>query len=125
MGLTFSKTGYSPGGGQRPIRSKTFSDIQMVIGEFVFDSSYISGGEALSASNVGLQEILFIAFSPEPSAGATNLGQVPICEYDYNNQKVMAVGDTSGGPASNMAVEVPNGTDLSAFTVRFLAFGRK
>ena len=125
MALTFSKTGYSPGGSVRPMRSKTFSDLQMVIGEFVFDDAYASGGEALAASNIDLEEIIFIAFSVEPSAGATNLGQAPIPMYDYTNAKVMAFGDTSGGPASQMAVEIPNGTNLSAFTVRFIAFGRK
>jgi hypothetical protein len=125
MALTFSKTGYSPGGSVRPVRSKTFSDLSMVIGEFTMDSSYASGGESLAASDIDLEEILFISFSVEPSAGATNLGQSFIAQYDYNNAKVMALGDTSGGPASQMAVEIPNGTNLSAFTVRFVGYGRK
>ena len=125
MSLTFSKTGYSPGGSVRPVRSKTFSDLSMVVGEFVMDSTYTTGGETLAASSIDLQEILFIAFSVEPSAGATGRGWSFDAQYNYNNGTVMAFGASATTALSGMSPELYNGTDLSAFTVRFIAFGRK
>ncbi len=126
MALTFTRTGYNPSGADRPMRGAFGADLTMTMGEFLFDSSYASGGESLTPANVGLADIQFIIFSCEPSAGATSQGQVPQCTYDYDNQKVMAIGVTSGGPAVIVgACEVSGGRDLSAFTCRFLAFGHK
>ena len=109
-------------GAARPIRGGFGADLVMTMGEFVMDSSYATGGEALSASDVGLNDILFITFSVEPSAGTTGKGQVFDAKYDYTTQKVMAFGATSG-QAVVMQAEVATTTDLSAFTVRYVAFG--
>lgn len=127
MALTFTRTGYNPVGAARPIRGGFGHDIVMTMGEFVMDSSYITGGEALSASDVGLADIMFVTFSVEPSAGVAGKGQSFVAQYNYDNQTVMAFGQTSGtggAPSTSvMAAEVASATDLSGFTVRFVAFG--
>lgn len=126
MALTITRTGYNPLGAARPIRGGFGHDIVMTMGEFAMDSSYASGGEALSAADVGLADIMFITFTVEPSAGAKpERGQSFIAQYDYDNQVVMAFGATSAAIAqqSIMAVELPNAANLSGFTVRFVAFG--
>ena len=131
MALTFTRTGYNPLGAARPIRGGFGTDIVMTMGEFVFDTSYASGGEALAAADVGLNDIMFILLTPEPSATSTGSGtaagrgQTMHVQYNYDTAKVMAFGATSGavGSTSIMEVEVAGTADLSAFTVRFLAFG--
>mgnify|MGYP001558895080 CR=1 FL=1 len=124
MALTFTRTGYNPMGAARPIRGGFGADLVMPMGEFVLDSAYNSGGEALAASDAGLADIMFIHFSVEPSAGATNLGQSFLAQYNYDTAKVMVLGSAASTAAANQTLkEIPNNTDLSAFTVRFMAIG--
>lgn len=49
-------------------------------GTITFDSSYPTGGESLTANNVGLSVIEDIVI--HPSSGYS-------CEYDYDNEKVL------------------------------------
>jgi hypothetical protein len=123
MALTFTRTGYNPLGSTRPIRGGFGADIVMTMGEFTFGATtYVTGGVALAAADVGLNDILFIIFTPEPSAGASAKGQSFNAQYDYTNGKVMTFG-TSALATGTMISELSHGTDLSAFTVRFVAFG--
>lgn len=89
---------------------------KVVHGTIAFDSSYPTGGEALSKSTIGLGDRLdSIVFEP---AG----GYVPV--YDYTNEKVkMFMGDNNNA-ADGPLIEVADTTDLSALTaVRFRAEG--
>jgi hypothetical protein len=93
----------------------------MVMGELTFGASYASGGEALAPGDIGLSDILFFLGTAEPSA-VTGITQamVPHIKYDYNTGKLMAF----GASGTNVAYEVTHGdTTLTAYTVRFIAFG--
>jgi len=119
--------------------------LKVKTGSIVFDSSYPTNGEALTASNLGFStDVEFIEISP---AGGL------IFEYDYANSKLKALYPTGGSatPASlaapavtvpagatgvtssaaqpnltetaGIAAEVGNTTDLSTITTYFIAFG--
>ncbi len=126
MALTITRTGYNPQGAARPIRGGFGADLVMTMGEFVMDSAYATGGEALSASDVGLADIMFITFSVEPSAGTVAKGQSFTAQYNYDNKTVVALGASATAATSYMMNEVGLAgvaVDLSAFTVRFMAIG--
>lgn len=87
-----------------------------VIGTITFDSSYPTGGETLTVSNLGLAYLEDMSFTD--SSGYT---------YDIT---IAAGGATavikvywSAGSAAAMA-EVSNTTDLSAVAPKFVAYGK-
>lgn len=88
---------------------------EAVVKSFDFDSSYPTGGESLTASDLGLGSVVFVL--AEPKAGY-------VFAYDYTNQKLLAYrGDNDAG-ADGPLVEVANGVNLSAVTgVRIFALG--
>jgi len=84
-------------------------------GTITFDSSYPTGGESLTVSNVGLSsKIEFIAVT---DASGYNF------QYDYTNNKVLAYWPNSDATAPSVGKQVANTTDLSAVTCNFIAFG--
>lgn len=75
-----------------------------------FDSSYPTGGEALSASLLGLNKINAIV-----SVGVrTPSGSVANVVYDATNAKLIA---------NTVSAEVADTTDLSALVVHVVALG--
>ena len=113
----------SPGWTMRPVSAQVD-----------FDSSYPTGGESLTPSQLGLETVAFLI--AESKSGYT-------FEYDYTNKKLKAFTSTAAhthtentsatyvqnattsSSAAAAASEVANATDLSAVTnVRVLAFGR-
>ena len=84
-----------------------------VIKTATFDSSYATGGEALTATTLGLESIHIVLLSIE------NSGYV--AQYDYTNSKIVLY--EAGGDGAILD-EVGNTTDVSAVVVRVLAFGR-
>lgn len=87
---------------------------KMVLTYLTFDNSYPTGGEALTAANLGLEEVLAVVF---PCSAGYSFA------YDKANAKVIAywVDTTVDGAA---LAQVANTTDLSAVSVYALAFGR-
>ncbi len=84
-------------------------------GTIAFDSSYPTGGEALTPANIGLNYIRFIIFEP-------TLGYV--LTYDYTNQLVLAYYYDYDAGADGAAIQVANETDLSGLTgVKWFAIG--
>lgn len=86
--------------------------MRAVVYEVQFDSAYASGGEAFTAANVGLSEILHVAI--EPIDGTSR--QV-IFNFDYANAKLQAYFPTGGDQAAPtsladpvVAVTVPSGS---------------
>ena len=133
------------------LQNTIFGNRVVATGTIAFDSSYPTGGESLTANNVGLNTIDYIGIQ-------TTLGL--IFEYDYTNAKILAylMGVTTGASASTSAgatkgaklvdsqaaqttsrllgttvsttydlgflKQVPNTTNLSTITgVRFCAIG--
>lgn len=90
-------------------------DLALQIADVDFDDSYPTGGEALVASTLGLNEILFM--NCESKAGY-------VFRWNSSTGKLMAYWvDTTvdGAPMS----EVANTTSLAAVTdVRITAYGR-
>lgn len=84
-----------------------------VIKTVTFDSSYATGGEALTAVTLGLESVHIVLLSME------NSGYV--AQYDYTNSKVALY---EAGADGAILDEVANTTDVSAVVVRVLAFGR-
>ena len=84
-----------------------------VIKTCTFDSSYATGGEALTATTLGLESIHFVALSMENSGYVT--------QYDYTNSKIALY---EAGADGAILDEVANTTNVSAVVVRVLVFGR-
>jgi len=100
MALTFSSLNFSVAGNKR-----------RTIGTVTFDTSYPTGGEAVTANQVGMGKIeqFLIAF-PVSSTPA-----IRAADYDYTNDKLRVYGE-------NFA-EIANATDLSTFSCKFEAVG--
>lgn len=81
------------------------------VGKITFDSSYPTGGEALTASDFGLQVLEDLIINP-------TLGYV--FHWDKTNAKVIAY--RSAGSAAALA-EVPDTTNLSTVGARAFAIG--
>ncbi len=125
MSLTISKE--MTGAGIRPMRLMGNQDLVLVVGRLTFDSSYLSGGESFTATNLDLKDILFASFAPTFSGGSAITQKRGItAAYDYDNYTVIALGASAVAGADGSAMglcEVKNGTDLSDVTLRFLVVG--
>jgi hypothetical protein len=91
---------------------------KLVTGTITFDSSYVTNGEPLVSTDVGLSSKIEVICCA-PASGY-------VFEYDYDNNKLKAFNTTKGGviPAGGApGVEVASTTDLSSVTCRFIAFG--
>jgi len=84
-----------------------------VIKRIQFDSSYASGGEALTATTLGLESLHIMICESEDSGY--------VAQYDYSGEKLAIY--EAGADAAALD-EVASTTDLSALYVRILAFGR-
>ena len=102
-GLSFTKVNKDP-------RAFVVGDRVEVITDVTFDSSYTTGGYALTPSTLGLDSIEFVDFDLLPISGAVEF------QYNHSTKKVLAF--TNGG------AEVSNATDLSTITGRLKVIGR-
>ena len=83
------------------------------IGVSTFDSSYATGGEAVTLSQLGLTRLDWLNLN----AGA---GYLPVWDGSTSTPKVLLYRQTA---ATGALVEVPRTTDVSTVTVRFIATG--
>jgi hypothetical protein len=100
------------------IKFSTAGQTKLVVKKVTFDSSYPTGGEPLTASDLGLSTVL--AAWPGPSAGY-------VFEYDITNAKLKAYRQkdpAAAGGADIALPEVGNTTDLSAVSCYMLVLGR-
>ena len=84
-----------------------------VIKRVKFDSSYVTNGESLTATQLGLESLHVMFISME------NSGYV--AQYDYTNSKIVLY---EAGADGAILDEVANATNVSAVKVRVLVFGR-
>ena len=84
-----------------------------VIKRIQFDSSYASGGEALTATTLGLESMHMIIIEAEDSGY--------VAQYDWSGEKVALY--EAGADAAALD-EVADTTNVSAVYARVLAFGR-
>lgn len=80
MALTFTQKLYS-----------VFGNARVVIYDVDFDSVYPDGGEAVTASNLGLSEILYLSVIPRDEAS----GRL-IYNWDTTNGKIQVLFPTGG-----------------------------
>jgi hypothetical protein len=105
MGITYSELDDRPTGGvQREITA-----------EAQFDNSYNNGGEALTASDVGLGKINNVTIE----SVVTDSGYV--VRWDYANDALVVYEETGSAGALS---EVADATDLSGEAVRIAVRGR-
>jgi len=104
------------GGGVRPLRMIGNADLKVVTGRFTFDSAYLTGGESLGPSDIGLLEINTVVFGPAVYRGGEASATAGFdVVYDHTYNTVVALTATNA--------EVVSGTDLSTFVSRFIAIG--
>lgn len=90
-------------------RTKNLS-LYQIIALITFDSSYPTGGEAITPAQFGLQSIDFVSLA---NSGVYSF------EYDYINNKVKAYTTL----AAAATAEVANATNLAAVTIRAVVHG--
>lgn len=91
-----------------PVRTFVIGDHRAVIADVTFDSSYVTGGESLTQTDLGLTRTLSFVSATVATTGHT-------CPYDYTNSKLLAFNGTT---------QIANTTDLSAVTTRVFAVGK-
>jgi hypothetical protein len=84
-----------------------------VIGVITFDSSYATGGEAVTLAQLGLSRLDYLIVT-------AGIGYLPTWDGSLTTPKVLLYRQTA---ATGAFAEVPSTTDMSATTVRFLAIG--
>ena len=83
--------------------------LRMRIVDVTWDTSYPTGGEALTPEDVGLEQI--VSFVAEPRAGIV---------AEWQSDKLLAYWSGTAGSALD---EVTNGTNLALVTHRCMIFG--
>lgn len=84
-----------------------------VVGVITFDSSYATGGEAVTLAELGLSRLDYLVVT-------AGIGYLPTWDGSLTTPKVLLYRQTA---ATGAFAEVPSETDMSATTVRFLAIG--
>lgn len=87
------------------LKRNSVGNRRTVTATVTFDSSYPTGGESLTPTQIGLKTVDFMA--AEPQGGRT-------FPYDHANKKLMAFASTT---------QVTNATDLSAVSTVVWAIG--
>jgi hypothetical protein len=85
---------------------------RLVFGTIAFDSSYPTGGEALTAGNLGLDKIDHITFTSD------------IVQCYWASNLLLAYYGDNDNAADAEFVQVTNTDDISAANVGFFAIGR-
>lgn len=91
-----------------------FGNGYCVVADVAMDSSYPTGGETVSAEQLGLSALEFVL-------GAPSGGYVP--EYDHASKKLKAYYADCDFEGDKALVEVANEANLSAVTFRLMALG--
>ncbi len=88
---------------------------KFVTADVTFDSSYATGGEAISVSSLGLTRLDFMWVSPDD-------GSLPQSDGSLTSPKIKLFGvDTTVDGAA--LAEVASTTDVSSVAVKVFAFG--
>lgn len=100
-------------GADTPIAGGT-AGLRMKVKTVTFDSSYPTGGEALTAADFGLSSIVW--------AHASNASGY-VFSYDYTNSKLLAYRGDNDNAADAPMIEVANAVNLSAVATRVTVIG--
>lgn len=95
-------------------KNTTLGGLLVVVKDVTFDSSYVTGGESLTASMLGFTTVKSVV---APAAGGY------VFEYDYVNSKLLAYYADYDAGADGALIQVAGAVDLSAVVTRILAVG--
>ena len=90
---------------------------KVIVADVTMDSSYPTGGESMTAGDLGLQKVSMVQANP-------NAGYIP--EYDHTNSKLKVYRQkdpANAGGADIPLPEVGSTVDLSAVVFRVMATG--
>tara|TARA_R100001460_G_scaffold43303_1_gene79592 strand:+ start:106 stop:432 length:327 start_codon:yes stop_codon:yes gene_type:complete len=107
MALTITKPGSAPDVTGVP------GNIKYVIKDITFDDSYPTGGESLTATQLGFEELYIILIS-QKSDGF-------VVQYDYTNEKLEIYEAGADGAALD---ELGDTGDASGIGIRVIAYGK-
>lgn len=97
----------------------TAGNMRQKVRTITFDSSYPTGGESLTAADLGLKRIFELR--PHGSfRAAANTSAIEV-SYDHTNSKLIAFWGNAG--TASVQPEVTNTTDLSTYSGRITAVG--
>lgn len=99
-------------------RSTVFGDRRVRFFTVTWDSSYATGGESLTAGDVGLSRIDFVMAEPAAAAAGT---AAHVVKYDYTNSKLQAF--ETGAAVDSPLKEATAAADLSATPCRIMVVG--
>ena len=88
-------------------------NIKDVIKDITFDDSYPTGGEGLSATQLGLEEVYIVLISQKSDGYGV--------QYDYSNEKLEIYEAGADGAALD---ELGNTADASGIAIRLIAYGK-
>lgn len=88
---------------------------RQVVTNVTMDASYPTGGEAITAAQLGLATVDHVSCS-------TNTGH--LAQYDKTNAKIKLYYADYDAVADGALIEVPNTTDVSTVVVTCNAFGK-
>ena len=94
-----------------------FGQLKVKFVDVTFDSSYASGGESLTARDLGLQEVLIVLAETAQDSDAY------LVKYDKANAKLLCFVQAAGGDSVAGLAQASALDDLSGVTVRLMAMG--
>lgn len=107
-----------------PSADTVFGNKKVKVRTVTFSSSYATGGESLTAANVGLKRIeVAIAHGPFRKTDATD---AVFGSYDHTNNKLAAYRQKDPGATGGADIALPevgSGTDLSGYSGRMIFIG--
>ncbi len=94
------------------VKRTVFGNDRVAIADVTFDSSYATGGELLDISQLGMQQVDYLAVAPASGYAV---------EWDGTNKKLLVRGTGSAEKAAFTQQDAS--TDLSTLTVHIMAYG--
>ena len=120
MGLTITNKTSKYNSRQR-VLDHISSKLKISVKDITFDSSYPTGGESITASDVGSGFTELIGFFPQLSTGGVDGSYV--LNFNPSTSKLEVYYVDADYAGDRPLKEVPNGTDLSSETFKCLIVG--
>ena len=112
---TITRKGIDPHG----VTTTVFGDIRVTLSTVVGGTSYTTGGDAVTAANLGLKTVLFSVTAITAATGTNSA--VTSASYIASSGKLQFF--SSDGSAPDVLSEVASTQNVSGVTVTILAFG--
>lgn len=96
-------------------------DLQLVVGDVVFDASYPAGGEPITAATFGLNGIKSLQVSPAVDPDAVD--NAFVCAHDRTNSKLLLFTHGTDAAADAPLKELADTTSAAAYTAQVAVYG--